>query len=111
MDVWVLTERGQSVVKTIPGCHQNNDGLYQRYDVKKRYPTKDGEDSPKAMYFVLRLDAEGDDKEHIEACQAAALEFARRTNNRQLAEDLIRIVAEQAGLLRIKNIMTDIDNF
>lgn len=90
-------------MRTIPmkklSLSDDEQGLYCRYDIKR----VDGEvDPPGSLFFVLRLDAQGDDPAHIEACHAAALEFARRTRNRMLADDLVRIVAEQAGILATK---------
>lgn len=53
----------------IPTKAQNPLGLHQRYAITKA----DGAAcDPQAVYFVLRLDNQGDDDAHIRACRAAA---------------------------------------
>jgi hypothetical protein len=82
--------------------------LYARYKVSKAHPETDGPDDPKAIYFVLRIDSEGGDEDHIKACQAAAMEFCRRTKNQHMADDLRRILIEQTALLAAKNIAREL---
>lgn len=77
---------------------QNPNGLHQRYVVAKA----SGEPiDPKAVYFVLRLDTDGDDEAHTEACREAARAYCtsvfrlRKPNNlRQLAKELWKLVNE-----------------
>lgn len=84
-------------------------GLYRRYEVKKARPTEDGTDDPKAEYFVLRLDALGDDPKHIKACHRAALEYARaiRPHLPDIADDLMRVVAKYAAELELRTIIKE----
>ena len=52
----------------------NPDGFHCRYNVTKT----DGTPSdPNAMYFVLRLDGNGKDERHINACRSAAIAYAK----------------------------------
>lgn len=75
---------------TFPSQAENPNGLYQRYNVTK----VDGEEDPKAQYFVLRIDAFGDDPNHLEACQMAARVYAHQIKWHipQLAADLHRLL-------------------
>jgi hypothetical protein len=70
----------------------NPDGLHQHYIVQKA----DGTCEPNAKYFVLRLDLDGNDKEHAEACRKAAQTYIRNApkHMRRVAEELV----EWAGL-------------
>lgn len=82
-------------------------GLYQKYKIERMDGTvvQDHE-----IHFVLRIDSHGD-TEHVKACHAALLEFARRTPNRRLAEDCIRLVAREAGLLVCKEIVRELERY
>ncbi len=57
----------------IPSREEKPFGLHRRYNVTKADGTPCG---PNAVYFVLRLDGNGDDARHIEACRAAAKAYA-----------------------------------
>ncbi len=57
----------------LPTQDENPHGLHQRYVVAKADGTPV---DPLAIYFVLRIDAHGDDPAHIEACRAAAIAYA-----------------------------------
>ena len=61
-----------------------NEGIFGKYVLRKA--SGDALD-PEACYFVLRLDAD-------EAARYAALEYARRCDDRQLAHDLTACVTE-----------------
>lgn len=98
-------------MEKIPTQTENPNGLHQRFLIKKivgiekgkldysdrnggnRRPdkiiTKDVD--PKAEYFVLRMDKNGSDPVHIEACRKAVLVYAEEIKNHlpQLSEDLI----------------------
>ncbi len=52
---------------------QNPQGLHARYLVSK---TSGEPVDENAVYFVLRLDSNGDDQQHIAACRAAARAYA-----------------------------------
>lgn len=52
----------------IPSKKDNPNGLHKRYYVMKAL----GKTDVKAVYFVLRLDKRGKDKEWSEACRKAA---------------------------------------
>lgn len=69
----------------IPTQIENPSGLHQRYIIQKIVPTDDiryadglkvVDVDPRAEYFVLRLDFNGQDKEHISACRHAVLHYA-----------------------------------
>jgi hypothetical protein len=98
-------------MKTIPAKQHNPQGLHKRYEVKRLpdpdEPHRDSDD--KAVYFVLRVDHDGDDRDHIRACWAAALEFARRTRNRQMADDLRLLVAYHTGMLAAREVAEEIE--
>lgn len=72
-------------------------GLHRRYNVTKADGTPC---DPNAVYFVLRLDGGGDDLGHIDACRAAAKEYARQAINapagfahlRHIGLDLLELV-------------------
>lgn len=72
---------------TIPIKERNPKGFHQRYYIEKLNgePIDEG-----AEYFVLRLD-EGGDPEHVQACRAAIIEYARIIRHfvPGLAHDLI----------------------
>lgn len=61
-------------------------GLQFRYHVTKA----NGDTNPNAKYFVLRLDNECKDPEHLRACRAAVLKYADEIEHHlpQLAEDI-----------------------
>lgn len=71
----------------IPSVEENPNGFHLRYHVTKTSgePVDDS-----AEYMVLRLDWNGDDKQHISACRAAALTYAAAIKNHlpELARDL-----------------------
>ncbi len=70
-------------------------GLYHRYEVKK---VSGRPINPKAKYFVLRYDKNGDDLNHIRACQTALLVYAQIINNHipLLSEDLKRDLKKES---------------
>ena len=82
----------------IPTAQDNPKGLHQRYAVTRA----DGSPTDaSAVYFVLRLDGRGDDKHHIAACQAAALEYVDRISGNDeaghlwpVADDLLELISE-----------------
>ena len=57
----------------MPTESENPYGLHRRYKIRKADGSKC---DPNAIYFVLRLDSEGDDFGHISACRAAARAYA-----------------------------------
>lgn len=59
-------------MSVIPTLEQNPAGLHVRYKVEKCY----GENDPRAVYFVLRLDRYGDDPKWTAACRVAARSLA-----------------------------------
>lgn len=61
-----------SIEKSIPTQEQNPKGLHQRFYVEKL----NGETDPKAEYFVLRLDNNGKDPNHINACRIGIQAYA-----------------------------------
>lgn len=77
-------------MSNIPTKDENPDGLHQHYEVK---PLK-GERDPNANYFVLRIDAGGDDLEHLRACMAAARIYAHQIRDHipGLSRDLHRLL-------------------
>jgi hypothetical protein len=91
-------------MKDIPPQIMNEKGLHRRYDVKPL----DGENDPNAVYFVLRLDHQGSDRKHTQACRLAALEFARQTANKELADDLRSLVAYHAGMAAAREVGEDL---
>lgn len=56
----------------IPSKEVNPKGFHTRYKVTKI----EGETDPSAEYFVLRLDSNGRDLQHINACRVAVLAYA-----------------------------------
>lgn len=72
----------------IPTAQQNPAGLHLRYIISKTNgePVDDN-----AEYFVLRLDENGDDKEHIKAGRIGVLAYAEAIKHHlpQLANDII----------------------
>lgn len=77
----------------IPTAQQNPEGLHQRYIVSKADGTPI---DPEAIYFVLRIDGEGDDPIHIAACVNAVNEYcntlAANKHLPKLVDDLRAIV-------------------
>lgn len=71
---------------TIPPYAENQKGLHQRYKISKLW----GKTDPKAEYFVLRLDLNGSDSNHILACRKAIQTYADAIESTipQLAKDL-----------------------
>ena len=55
----------------IPSPSENPFGLHGRYIVSKA----DGRSTDGATYFVLRIDSGGNDRDHIRACQEAAMAY------------------------------------
>ena len=81
----------------IPTQDQNPMGLHQRYNVSKA----DGSPvDPDAVYFVLRLDRNGDDGIHREACREAARAYASYVDSvdfpveelRKVGRELVKLV-------------------
>lgn len=72
--------------RPIPTREQNPNGLHQRYIVAKTR----GKLDEKAEYFVLRLDNNGNDPNHIKACRRAIAVYAHEISEHipQLAKDL-----------------------
>jgi len=68
-------------------------GLYNRYTVTKTDGTPI---DPKAVYFVLRLDGHGHDREHIQACREAALKWCdlAPSHLNQVAADLDQLICQ-----------------
>ncbi len=82
----------------IPSMQSNPNGLHERYKVTK----SNGEVVDiGAIYFVLRLDPNGSDLDHVWACQEAALTYANTIEDLKpiLAHELRALVAAQRGLL------------
>lgn len=71
-------------IRFVPKATQ---GLYPKYIVKKSNGNPVDE---KAEYFVLRLDDNGKDKKHIEACRKAVLKYAYEIRDHlpELSKDL-----------------------
>lgn len=66
---------------------KSQQGLYQRYHVTKA----DGSETQgDPFYFVLRLDEEGTDRKHLQACREGALAYAHSIEKHlpQVARDL-----------------------
>lgn len=78
----------------MPTQEQNPDGLHQRYRVEKL----NGPQDPRAVYFVLRLDRDGDDPIWTELCRKAVLGIAQDLYERdhmvELAADLQAFVID-----------------
>ena len=85
----------------IPTIAANPVGLHRRYNVTKA----NGEPcDPNAVYFVLRLDDNGDDDTHLIACREAARAYCRVIHKlpaschlRPVADDLWTLVNEIEG--------------
>ena len=75
---------------TFPTPEQNPEGLNARYCVTKA----DGSFDPAAVYFVLRLDLEGDDPEWTKECRFAARTLAFRLLENRNARHLHRLANE-----------------
>ena len=71
----------------IPKQEENPKGLHQRYIVSKSNGKPIDE---KAEYFVLRVDLNGSDPKHIEACRKAVITYAENIQKHlpELAKDL-----------------------
>jgi effector-binding domain-containing protein len=71
----------------LPAEANNPNGLYRKYTITK---TDGSQCDPKAKYFVLRLDRNGKDDGHIEACRAAACAYIHNApeHMRQAASEL-----------------------
>ena len=71
----------------IPTQIENPKGLRQKYIVSKVNGSPIHED---AEYFILRLDKNGDDPIHIEACRQAVITYAIaiRSHLPKLSDDL-----------------------
>ena len=71
----------------LPTQLENPNGLHQRYIVEKVSGEPVDED---AEYFILRLDKNGDDINHINACRKAILTYANEIEKYipKLASDL-----------------------
>lgn len=71
----------------LPTPEENPNGLHGRYKVTKA----DGSPcDPKAIYFVLRIDGNGSDLEHIAACRLAAMKYVQNAPDhlQQMANEL-----------------------
>ena len=78
----------------IPTREENPKGLHLRYIVSKT----DGQPvDEEAEYFVLRLDKNGNDPKHIEACRKAIITYAVTIEPHlpELAKDLIERYSEK----------------
>jgi hypothetical protein len=77
------------VLSKIPAQLENPSGFHRRYDIRKLVfnsahdPNNENEPEyksvppdPESEYFVLRLDKNGKDKKHIEACRIAINSYA-----------------------------------
>lgn len=75
----------------VPTREQNPRGLHGRYNVRKIY----GDTDPNAIYFVLRLDPQGDDPIWTSACRTAARQLAQKLREEnhltEVADDLYRL--------------------
>jgi hypothetical protein len=78
----------------IPTREENPNGLHLRYIVSKTDGQPVDDD---AEYFVLRLDKNGSDPKHIEACRKAIITYAVviETHLPELAKDLIERYSEK----------------
>lgn len=104
-------ERIDSLTKPVkdhllPTAEDRPNGLHQRYRVLKLHGTTD----PNAVYFVLRLDPEGDDKFHVKACRIAALAYANAVKDSRLhfvGEDLRALIATWCDVEALRNTHTE----
>ena len=85
-------------------------GLYRRYEVKKAGPENDGPDDPKAVHIVLRVDAHGNDKDYLRACQRTVLRLAELlpSHHHVFADDLRRLIAKCAAELEMREVMESV---
>ncbi len=88
---------------------QNPRGLHAKYLIQKIVPNPAYDEwgfepqfktkpvDPEAEYFVLRLDDNGSDLKHIEACREAVLCYAEKIKNHlpELAEDIFKRYLKQ----------------
>lgn len=88
---WVVCPRYKPLKENrmLPTPEQNPDGLHGRYKITKVDGTPV---DPEAIYFILRIDGEGDDPIHIAACNNAINEYcntlAANRHLPKLVEDL-----------------------
>ncbi len=81
----------------IKSHRDNPGGLHKRYAITKANGTPC---DPNALYFVLRLDSGGSDREHIKACRSAAIAYTQAILNgpafalHEMATDLALLVAK-----------------
>ncbi len=86
----------------LPNEQDNPNGLHQRYIVRKA--NGDPVD-PRAIYFVLRLDGDGDDIDHIAACRAAARRYVERLEQlrtpwlQQMTQELRELLDSLDGIV------------
>jgi len=73
----------------IPKQLDNPKGLHKRYNVSKSNGKPVDEN---AEYFVLRVDLNGKDPKHIEACRKAVITYAENIQDHlpELSQDLIK---------------------
>jgi hypothetical protein len=87
----------------IPKKSDNPKGLHQRYHISK----SNGKPvDPKAEYFVLRIDENGKDPKHIEACRKAVITYAENIREclPELADDLIeRYGTKQCNIVDVSH--------
>lgn len=69
---------------------ENPNGLHQRYVVQKIENDTIVPCDPEAEYFILRLDNQGKDLNHIAACRKAVMKYAEEIEPHipQLAKDI-----------------------
>ncbi len=81
-------ENFNEVIMNIPTKEENPKGLHQRYIVSKADGTPTGDN---VEYFVLRLDKNGKDRNHVNACRKAVLKYADAIEDHlpELANDLV----------------------
>jgi hypothetical protein len=83
----------------IPTPEENPKGLHQRYNITKHDGTPI---DPNGIYFVLRLDFNGNDLAHIKACRAASLKYVQYIHTglkldhplQQVADELFDLLKE-----------------
>ena len=75
-------------MKNIPTITENPKGLHRKYIISKMNGDPVDEN---AEYFVLRLDENGGDSKHIEACRKAIITYAESIQDHlpELSKDLI----------------------
>lgn len=83
-------------MNNFPTQEENPDGLHGRYIVFKTNGEPVDED---AEYFILRLDKNGSDPNHISACRKAILTYAEEIKNYipKLYDDLIERYADKSN--------------